>query len=166
MNGFLDVDWGDLFSLSLPAAEIVIRGSAIYWFLFLVFRFIVRRNIGAVGIADILILVIVADASQNAMAGEYKSITDGVVLLSTLLGWNILLDWLSFRYAFIRRFAESSSLCLVKNGQMLKRNMRREFITEDELWRELRENGVESLQQVKEMNLEPNGAFSVIKREN
>jgi uncharacterized membrane protein YcaP (DUF421 family) len=54
----------------------------------------------------------------------------------------------------------------VKNGQMLKRNMRQEFITEDELWQKLREHEVESLDQVKDVYMEPDGAISVIKRSN
>ncbi|OGB27064.1 MAG: hypothetical protein A3I66_22355 [Burkholderiales bacterium RIFCSPLOWO2_02_FULL_57_36] len=166
MDNFFDLDWVELFSLSVPLLEILIRGTAIYWFLFLIFRFVVRRDIGAVGIADILILVIVADASQNAMAGEGSSIADGMVLVSTLIGWNIVLDRLTYRFPFIRRIAEPSSLCLIKNGQMLKRNMRREFITEDELWQKLREQGVESLDQVKNMHLEPDGNFSVVKTGN
>jgi uncharacterized membrane protein YcaP (DUF421 family) len=150
----------------MPLAEIVIRGSAMYWFLFLVFRFVVRRDVGAVAIGDLLVLVIVADAAQNAMAGEYKSVTDGIVLISTLIGWNFLLDMLSYRFVAFRRFAEPPSLCLVKNGQMLKRNMRQEFITDDELWQKLREHEVESLDQVKDVYMEPDGAISVIKRSN
>lgn len=159
----MNVNWSALFGLSLPLAEILIRGTATYWFLFLLFRFVVRRDIGAVGLADVLVLVIVADASQNAMAGEYKTITDGMVLVSTLVFWNMALDWLSFRFPFVRRIAEPSSLCMVKNGRMLKRNMRREFITDEELWAKLRQQGVTSLQEVKEVYLEPDGQFSVIK---
>lgn len=159
----MNVNWSALFGLSLPLAEILIRGTATYWFLFLLFRFVVRRDIGAVGLADVLVLVIVADASQNAMAGEYKTITDGMVLVSTLVFWNMVLDWLSFRFPFVRRIAEPSSLCMVKNGRMLKRNMRREFITDEELWAKLRQQGVTSLQEVKEVYLEPDGQFSVIK---
>lgn len=165
MDSLLHLDWKGMFGLSLPLAEILIRGSAFYWFLFLVFRFVIRRDVGAVGIADILLLVIVADASQNAMAGEYKSITDGMVLVATLIGWNVALDWASFRFPAIRRFAEPSRLCLLKNGQMLKQNMRREFITEEELWRKLRQHGIESLAQVKSVHLEGDGEFSIIKRE-
>ena len=71
------IDWGELFGLSMPALELVIRGSVIYWFLFLMFRFVLRRDIGSIGITDVLFVVIIADAAQNAMAGEYKSITDG-----------------------------------------------------------------------------------------
>jgi uncharacterized membrane protein YcaP (DUF421 family) len=164
MENLLPTDWAELFAFSVPVLELVIRGTAIYWFLFVIFRFVIRRDVGAVGIADILILVIVADASQNAMAGEYTSISDGVVLVSTLIGWNILLDWLSFRLPAFRRFAQPTALCLVRDGRMLRRNMRKEWITDDELWSKLREQGVESLQQVKEAYMESDGEISVIKR--
>ena len=107
----------ELFGLSTPFFEIIVRGSVVYWFLFLVFRFVIRRDVGAVGLADVLIIVLVADASQNAMAGEYTSISDGLILIATLIGWNLLLDWLAFRFRRIRRFAEPASLLLVLNGQ-------------------------------------------------
>jgi uncharacterized membrane protein YcaP (DUF421 family) len=165
MSNWLGLDWHEIFALSMPATEIIVRGSAMYWFLFLIFRFLVRRDVGAVGIADILLLVIVADASQNAMAGEYRSVTDGVILVSTLIGWNMLLDWLSFRCKAFRRFAEASTLCLIRDGRMLMRNMRREFISEDELWAKLRQAGVTELRQVKLANLESDGEISVIKNE-
>ncbi len=167
VNGLVSgLDLSGIFGLSTPIAEIMLRGTATYWFLFFVFRFIVRRDVGAVGIADILVLVIIADASQNAMAGEYTSVTDGTILVLTLVGWNLLLDWLSFRYPSIRRFASPGALLLVKNGKLLKRNMRREFITDEELWSKLREEGIERLDQVKAVYLEPDGGFSVIRDAN
>jgi uncharacterized membrane protein YcaP (DUF421 family) len=161
---FSEIDWGELFSLSMPAPEIFIRGTAIYLFLFLIFRFILRRDVGAVGIADILILVLVADASQNAMAGEYKSISDGLLLVSTLIGWNMAFDWLSYRFPAFRRFVEPHPLLLIRDGVLLKQNLRKEFITEEELWSKLRENEIESLDQVKRAYMEPDGEISVIKR--
>ncbi|HYD80469.1 MAG TPA: YetF domain-containing protein [Paucimonas sp.] len=160
----MNVDWSELFSLQLPVAEIVIRGTVMYWFLFAIFRFVIRRDIGAVGIADILILVIVADAAQNGMSGEYKSITDGVLLVATLIFWNVAFDWLSFRSPAFRRFAEPSSLPLVKDGRLVRRNLRHEFITEDELWARLREHEITSLDEVSAVFLEPDGEFSVIRK--
>lgn len=158
------LDFAELFGSSIPALEVIVRGTVMYWFLFLIFRFVIRRDVGAVGLADILILVIVADAAQNAMAGEYTSVTDGMVLVSTLIGWNFTFDWLSYHSAAFRRFAQPSELCLVRDGRMLKRNMRKEFITDDELWAKLREEGVDSLQQVKTVYMESDGTISVIKR--
>jgi len=165
MGNWLGLDWQEMFGLSMPMLELIVRGSAMYWFLFLTFRFVIRRDVGSVGIADILLLVIVADASQNAMAGEYKSVTDGMVLVATLIGWNVLLDWLSFRSKTFRRFAEPSVLYLVRDGHMLKRNMRREFISEEELWAKLRHAEVTDLAQVKLAALESDGEISVVKYE-
>lgn len=158
------IDWEELFGLSLPLFEIVLRGSLFYWFLFFVFRFLIRRDVGAVGIADILIVVIIADASQNAMAGEYRSITDGMVLVMTLIGWNMFLDWASFHFKPFRRFAEPAPLCLIRNGRLLPRNMRKEFITEDELWSKLRQEGIISLEEIREAYLEADGQISIVRR--
>lgn len=163
MENLLSVDWNALFGFSIPPAELIVRGSAMYWFLFLTFRFVIRRDVGSVGIADMLILVIVADASQNALAGEYTSVSDGMALVATLIFWNVLLDWASVRFAGFRRIAEPRPLELVENGRLMRRNMRREFISEDEIWSKLRQAGIESLNEVKRMYMESDGQISVIR---
>jgi uncharacterized membrane protein YcaP (DUF421 family) len=163
MHMFLDIDWAELFSISMPVAEIIVRGTAIYWFLFLIFRFLLRRDIGAVGVADILILVLVADAAQNAMSGTYTSISEGFVLIATLIGWDMLFDWLSYRFLWFRGFAEAKPLCLIKDGKLIRQNLRKEYITEEELWVKLRTHGIDSLRDVKRANLEPDGDVSVIR---
>lgn len=165
MDSVLSLDWAELFGFSLAPAEIMVRGTAMFWFLFGVFRFVVRRDVGAVGIADVLIIVIVADAAQNGMSGEYESIGDGMLLVATLIGWNVLLDWLSYRFPAIRRFAEPPPLRLVQDGRMLKRNMRRELLTEEELSSKLREQGVDALENVREAYMESDGSISVIKKQ-
>lgn len=81
-------DWGALFSIGVQPLELVVRGTAMYWFLFLLFRFVLRRDVGSIGIADVLLLVLIADAAQNAMAGSYESITEGCLLVATIVGWN------------------------------------------------------------------------------
>ncbi|HJV86042.1 MAG TPA: YetF domain-containing protein [Noviherbaspirillum sp.] len=164
MESLSSLDWDEMFKMSVPLGEILIRGTVMYWFLFLMFRFVVRREVGAVGIADILILVIVADAAQNAMAGEYTSVSDGMVLVGTLIGWNMVFDWLSYASPLFRRLAEPGPLRLIENGVIQRRNMRKEFITVEELWGKLREQGVESLSEVKLAFMESDGQISVIKR--
>ncbi len=61
----MDIDWTALFSLSQPWAETVVRGTTTYWFLFLLFRLVIHRDIGSVGIVDVLVVVMIADAAQN-----------------------------------------------------------------------------------------------------
>ena len=157
-------DWAELFSLSLPPLELIVRGSCIYWLLVIIFRFVLRPT-GAVGIADVLLLVIIADAAQNAMAGEYRSITDGVILILTIIGWNVFIDWLTFVSPGVRRLLEPPALPLVRNGRLLRRNMRRELIAESELMSKLREHGIEHLKDVKAVYIEHDGQISVIKQE-
>ena len=160
----MTVDWAGMFGLSVPPLEIVIRGSAMYLFLFLMFRVVVRRRVGAVGMADILVLVIVADAAQNAMAGEYKSVTDGAILVGTILGWDMLIDWANWRFPALRGWLEAPPLLLVRNGRVIHRNLRHEFVTEDELESKLRQQGVKDVSEVAEARMESDGEVSVIKK--
>ena len=149
----------DLFEVHVPVFELMLRGTLVYWLLFLIFRFLLRRDVGAVGIADILLLVIVADAAQNAMSGGYETFTEGAILVLTIVAWNWLLDVLSYRFVAIRRFTTPGRLTLVRMGVAQRRNMRREFITMDEL----REQGIEKLSEVKAAYLEGDGEISVIR---
>lgn len=157
------IDWSSVLAFSMPPTEIVLRGSLVYWFLFLVFRFILRRDVGSLGIGDFLFVAIVSDASQNAMSGDSKTVADGALLVATLVFWNYLFDFMSYKIPSTRRFLEPPPLLLVKNGEFLLKNMRRELITKVELMAKLREEGLESVAEVKEMYLESNGEISLIK---
>ena len=160
----MTVDWAGVFGLSVPPLELIVRGSAMYLLLFLLFRVVVRRRVGAVGMADILVLVIVADAAQNAMAGEYKSVTDGAILVGTILGWDMLIDWANWRFPALRGWLEAPPLLLVRNGRVIHRNLRHEFVTEDELESKLRQKGIKDVSEVAEARMESDGEVSVIKK--
>lgn len=153
----------DIFDIRVSVAELALRGTLVYWLLFIIFRFVLRRDVGAVGIADILLLVVVADAAQNAMSGGYTTFSEGAILVLTIVAWNWLLDFLSFRYPVVRRFADARRLTLVHKGVLQHRNMRREFVTVEELEEKLREQGIESLEEVKVAYLEGDGQISVIR---
>lgn len=158
------MNWDEIFSLSVPPLELIVRGTVMYWFVFFVFRFLLRRGAGSVAIADIIILVIIADAAQNGMAGDAKSATDAMILISTIALWTLAIDWLSFRSPAFRRFAEPRTLQMIENGRVNDSNRKRELMSEEELRSQLREKGVESPEEVKAAYMEPNGTFSVIRR--
>jgi len=158
-----DINWHDLFVPAHPI-ETIIRGSLMYLSLFLLMRFVLKRESGSIGTADLLMVVVIADAAQNAMAGDYKSITDGVILVVTIMFWNYAIDWLSYHSPTMRRVLQPKPLLLVKNGRLYKQNMRKELITKEELIAELRENGLEDLSEVKEARIEEDGHVSVIKK--
>jgi uncharacterized membrane protein YcaP (DUF421 family) len=160
----MSLDWGEIFGISVSPLELIIRGTAMYLFLFLLFRVVVRRRVGAIGMADILILVIIADAAQNAMSGEYKSVTEGAILVGTIMFWNVAIDWLNFRVPALRPWLEPPPMLLIQNGRILHRNLRHEYVTEDELKAKLREKGVKEYSEVAEAHMESDGSISVIKR--
>jgi uncharacterized membrane protein YcaP (DUF421 family) len=159
------LDVASLFEFTVSPAELVIRGTVMYWFLFLLLRFVVRRDIGSIGIADLLLLVVIADAAQNAMSGGYESITDGMILVGTIAAWNWGLDLLAYRFKSVRNILEAKPMELVRNGKLLRRNLRREYITPDEIMAILREHGIDKLESVKVATMESDGEISVIKHE-
>jgi uncharacterized membrane protein YcaP (DUF421 family) len=159
-----DVDWGEVFGLTMSPLELVVRGTAMFWFLYALFRFVLRRDVGSVGMADVLIFVIIADAAQNAMSGEYKSVSDGMILVATIVLWNVAVDWLAYRSAVLRRLLEPPLLVMVRNGRINRRAMREQLMTIDDLKAKLRDHEIESLDEVKLAAFESNGEFSVIKR--
>jgi uncharacterized membrane protein YcaP (DUF421 family) len=154
----------DLFQFGVSPWELVLRGTLIYWFLFFLFRFILRRDSGSIGLADILVIVLIADAAQNGMAGEYKSVGEAFVLIGTIAGWNYWIDWMSYRFHWFARFAEARTVPLVRHGRLLRGNLKHQMITEEELASQLRQSGIENLDDVKFVMLEPDGHFSVIRR--
>lgn len=158
------LDWNALLQPSLHPLELVLRGSAVYWFLFALFRWVLRRDAGSVAIADVMLMVLIADASQNAMAGGYTSLTDGAVLIGTLAGWSYLLDWASYRWPRMRQLLEPGALQLVHEGRLLRANMRRELVTQEELHAALREQGLDRLEQVKSAQMESDGRITVVPR--
>jgi uncharacterized membrane protein YcaP (DUF421 family) len=114
---------------------------------------------------DLLLMVLIADAAQNAMASDYRSITEGVVLCATLIVWNYLLDWLAYHSRLVQRLLEPSPLPVIRQGVIQRKNLRQEFITEDELRGQLREQGIVDLAEVEMACIESDGGVSVIKRD-
>ena len=155
---------GTLFGFTVHPLEIVLRGTVVYWFLFLLFRFVLRRDVGSIGIADVLLLVLIADASQNAMSGSYQSISEGCLLVATIAGWNYGLDWVTFHFAAVRRWIEPAPLLLIQDGRMLRKHMRKELITSEELWAQLREHGIKEISEVQSAFMESSGEISVLKK--
>jgi len=134
-----------------------------YLSLFVLLRVVRKRQGGTFSTADLLLVVLLADASQNGMAAEYKSITDGLLLVLTLVFWNYSLDWLGYRYKFFDRLVFPPPLPLVQNGKLLRRNMKQELISQAELMAHLREEGIEKLEEVKSACMEGDGQISVVR---
>ncbi len=157
------IHWERVFVPDIPL-ELVLRGSLFYLALFALLRFVLKREAGALGIADLLVVVLIADAAQNGMAADYTSLPDGLVLVGTIVFWSYALDWLGYRFPRVRRFVQPRPLLLVKDGRLLRRNLRRELISEDELLSQLRLQGCDDLAAVKAAYMEGDGRISVVRR--
>jgi uncharacterized membrane protein YcaP (DUF421 family) len=131
--------------------------------LFIVMRFFLRRRSGGLGLADILVVVLIADAVQNAMGSEYKSVTEGALLVFTIVSLDFALDWVGHRVPWLRRLTRPSPLLLIRNGRMIRRNMQREMITTEELMSQLRQQGIDDPAVVRCAYLEGDGEMSVLK---
>jgi len=155
------IDWRTMFVPTGSVPELVLRATVMYLLILAGFR-IFRRDAGSLSVSDLLVVVLIADAAQNGMAGEYKSLTEGAVVVATIFAWNYLLDWAAYRSRFIYWLLHPPSLLLVRDGQIQHRNLRSQLITKEDLLEQLREQGVESIEQVKKCYLEGDGKMSVI----
>lgn len=156
------MDWGGMFETNWSEiAESVVRGSVMYLAIFGLLR-VMRREAGGLSTPDLLVIVVVADAAQNGLAGTYTAVPAGIVLVAVIVAWSILLDILVYRFPRFGRLVEPGPTLLVKNGLVLHRNLRRNLITRDELMNALRGQGLEHLSEVKSAYLEGDGSINVI----
>lgn len=159
---FASIDWHGMFVPSASLPELFLRGSAMYLFILALMR-IFRREAGSLSIPDLLVVVLVADAAQNGMSAEYRSVTEGIVLVGTIFLWNYVLDWLSYHSRWVHRLLHPGALPLVKDGRIIRRNLRAELLTINDLMSQLREQGIEDVGEVKRSFIESDGHLSVIK---
>jgi uncharacterized membrane protein YcaP (DUF421 family) len=161
MDLLYKIDWSSIFIPTSSVLEMVFRGTLMYIGMFILLR-IFRRQAGSVSIADLLLIVIIADAAQNGMAGEAKSVTEAFVLIITIVFWDYTIDWLGFKSRSLSKVLEPQPVLLVRNGKMLQKNMDSELVTEDELLGQLRQQGIDDISNVRKCFLESNGEFSVL----
>jgi uncharacterized membrane protein YcaP (DUF421 family) len=160
----MDINWNDIFSLSVSPIEPILRGTIMYFALFVLFRVVIRRRVGAIGMNDLLLVVIIADAAESGLSGDDHTVTHGLIVVGTIFLWNWFIDWLNYRVPAVRRLLEPSPLPLIENGRILRQNLRHEYVTIEELKSKLREQGVVEPSEVEKAVMEPDGEVSVIKR--
>lgn len=159
----MGLQWSELFIFTISPWELVVRGSLMYWFIFILLRLAGRRDLGSVGAADVLLVVLIADAAQNAMSAEYKTVAEGMVLVGTLVLWSVAIDRACYFFPSVSRLFEPGRICLIKDGILQRRGMRREYITREELMSELRLAGIADLSEVHRAYIESTGNISFLK---
>jgi uncharacterized membrane protein YcaP (DUF421 family) len=162
---WIGADWENVFLTELPVIEIFVRATVLYFVVFLIMRGTLRRTAGQLSMLDFIFVLLVANGAADAMTGGATSVMSGVIIVLTIVAWNYVLNSLSYRIPLLERLVSPPPLRVVDNGKMLRRNMRREFLTEEELMAQLREEGVDDIAKVKAAHIEGDGNISVIVHE-
>jgi uncharacterized membrane protein YcaP (DUF421 family) len=134
-----------------------------YFFLLVLFRIAGRRTLGQMTNFDFVLLLIISEATQNAMIGNDYSMTNGILVILTLVGIDIVLSLLKQRFPMMERHLEGLPLVLVDEGRPLKDLMYRARVDEHDILSSAREkHGLERMEQIKYAVLETNGGISII----
>ena len=146
--------------------DAIVRGLAVYLFLLILFRIAGRRTLGNITNFDFVLLLIISEATQNAMIGNDYSVTNGFLVILTLVGLDILFSFMKQRFPTMERYVDGLPLILVDQGRPLKDLMNRARVDEQDILASAREkHGLERMEQIKYAILETNGMISIMPKE-
>lgn len=143
--------------------DLIFRGVAIYLFLLVLFRILGKRSLAETTTFDFVLLLIIGEATQQALLGNDFSVTNALVLIIILMGVDMLFAKLKSKYKKLDRLLEGAPLILVDHGKPLKRRMTQSHVDEDDIMEAARiHHGLEQLKQIKFAVLERDGTISII----
>ena len=143
--------------------ESVIRAAVVYVVLLVLFRIAGKRSLAEITSFDLVLLLIISEATQQAMIDNDNSMTSSLLLVSTLIGMNILLSVVTKRWKAFDKLVEDVPLVILKNGEPLRDRMRKERIDENDIMEAARASeGIERLDQIKFAILERTGHITIV----
>jgi len=158
----MDQILNNLFDMSEPWPEKVIRSMAVYLFLFIALRLAGKRELGNVSTGDLIVVLLLANTVQNAIIGDETSLIGGLVGAVILIALNKAIVAAAYHNRRFRRLVDGIPVELVVDGEVDEAALSREKVTLDELAMAVREQNVAGLEDVKRAVLETNGIISVI----
>lgn len=141
---------------------VVIRTLVVYVALLFGLRIAGKRELGQMSPFDLVVILLIANAVQNAMVGSDTSLTGGLLAAAALLTINWIVGRLRLRYGWFERRIRGSATLLVNNGQFIEAHLRHEGLGEDDIYMAMREHGVDDLKQIKAAILEVDGTISIV----
>jgi uncharacterized membrane protein YcaP (DUF421 family) len=143
--------------------DTVLRSAVMYLFMLVVFRISGKRSLSQITTFDFILLLIISEATQQALVGNDYSITNAFVVIATLITLDTAFSWMENRSPVFSRVVGSLPVVIVENGKLLEDRAKREGLTLSEILAEGREkHGLERLEQFKYAILERHGGISVI----
>ncbi len=152
----------DLLELSIPWWEIVLRGTVVYFVLLFLLRLSGKRTVGQFTPFDLLVLVLLGDAMQGSMIAGDQSLGGGIILVLTLLGWNMLVGLVTSRSQVIERLVEGRPVVLARNGHIYGEALDRSNLNIDDLQEAMRNADCVAVGDVRLAVLEKDGKISVV----
>src|SRR3954468_20478789 len=147
---------------SLPIWEFILRGVIVYFFVLVLLRLTGKRQVGQLAPFDLVLLLILSNAVQNAMNGGDNSYTAGILLATTLVVVNGLVGYATFRSKWLEGLVEGRPVVLIHNGKLYDRVLRSQRLTHHELMAALRRGGCACVEHVHVALIENNGQISVV----
>ncbi len=154
-----------MFAMAIPVWEILVRTAVVYLAIFAGLRLMGKREMGQMTVLDLVAILLVANAVQNAMVGADVSLAGGVIAGLTLLAINASLSALRLRGGLWGRLLEGTPTVLVEDGQFIPPHLRKEGLERSEVEMAMREHGIASVRDVKLAVLETDGSISIVPRD-
>lgn len=159
-------DWVGVFVPNMSLFESFARASLVYLSLIVLFRVVLNRQAGSIGLPDVMLVVLVSECVSQSLNADAKSVPNGLAAVAALLFWSYTLDRLSYRWPWLQRRLEPRPVEVVKDGKPLRENMDSEGLSDEELEGQLRLNGIDDVSKVKTARIESEGTLSVVPKEN
>lgn len=153
-----------MWTLSLPWWEFILRGVVVYVFLIVILRITGKRQVGQLAPFDLVLLLVLSNAVQNSMNGGDNSLVGGIISATTLIAFNYVISFITFRSKRLEKIIEGRPIVLIHNGTLFEDVMARAQLTHHELNSALRQAGCDCVSDVHCAILENNGAITVTQR--
>jgi uncharacterized membrane protein YcaP (DUF421 family) len=154
-----------VFDLTIPLWEIVVRTMVVYVTVLGLLRLAGKRELGQMSPADLVVILIIANAVQNSMNGGDVSLIGGLVSAATLVAGNLLLGRFGRRLPIVGRLVVEEPTLLLQDGKPIKKNLEKEHVDIEEIEMAAREHGIADLDHVAAAVLEIDGSISIIPKD-
>lgn len=145
----------------VPPWELLVRTFTIYLVVVVMLRLAGKKQLGQMGPTEFVAVLLLSNAVQNAMVGTDNSLSGGLLSAGVLVVASRLISWVTFKNARMRTWLEGTPCVLVQNGAIIRANLDRELLTEGDLIKMLRQQGIESPAEAYLAVLDPEGNLTV-----
>ena len=154
----------DLLVPSVPLWNLILRSVIVYIAVLMLLRLSGKRQVANLGTSELVALLLISNAVQNAMNGGDNSLTGGLVLAGVLMVMSFILAALTYFSRDWERFIQGRPTLLIHHGVLQRNNLRRELLNVRELRAQLRKQGIQNIDEVEEAVLESDGYISVVRK--